>query len=888
MGRIPALRAGEAGVNSGGERGAFEGGEHSAARTRSTGPRGVDHRISRTRRKLAEARARESAGPDGKDMPGMRHQASAMNSGGRFTPALLLLFVGSGCSALIYEVVWFHLLRLVVGASALSLGVLLASFMGGMCLGSLAFSRVVSSERHPLRVYAVLELGIGLIGLAMPFVMPLVTKLYLESVGRGMGSTMVRAAVATLCLLPPTILMGATLPAIARWMETTREGLSRLGFFYGANIAGAVIGTIAAGFYLLRVYDTMIATYVAATINFVVAAIGLLLATRSAHVPAAAPAPAGASGPIQRIHPVTYVAILLSGLTALGAEVVWTRLLALLYGASVYTFSLVLAVFLVGLGIGSGIASWMTGWLRRPRLALGIAQLLICAAIGYAAWAIIGLLPRLQAFLIFQPEVTAHMGFMYFYDFMRTLLAFLPATILWGASFPLALSAVGSRDADTGRLVGRVYAANTVGAILGATLVSFLGFTEWGSQRTEQGLIVLAGVSAGLMFLSVMIRPDREDSGLERLVAAACGGAALLLVFLSVGWARAVPEGMIAYGRFVDEWDKEADYLYAEEGQSASVAVSVLPNGVRNFHVSGKIVASTEPIDMRLQRMLGHLPGLLHGNPKSALIVGCGAAVTAGCFVDYPNLERIVICEIEPKVVEAARQWFPDENRRVLVDERTEIIFDDARHFMATTNEKFDIITSDPIHPWVKGAAALYSAEYYDLVKDRLNPGGIVTQWVPLYQTNETSVKSQVGTFFHERAFPFGTLWNSDPEMIGYDIVMLGGIGPMRIDVDDIQRRMDMEELIAVKEALAEIEVYSAIDLMKTYLGQAPDMKPWLAGAPINDDRSLRLQYLAGMALDRYEDESIFSGMVEYRVYPEKLFVADIETEAALRLDFIR
>src|SRR5215467_14363245 len=195
----------------------------------------------------------------------------------RLLPFLLLLFVGSGCSALIYEIVWFQLLQLVIGSSALSLGVLLGTFMGGMCLGSYVMPRLLSTREHPLKVYGLLELGIGVIGVLELIAIPLVGGIYTSYVGHGFGGIVLRAAVAALLLIPPTLLMGATLPAISRWIETTREGISWLGFFYGGNIAGAVFGSLLAGFYLLRLHDMATATYVAAGINVFVALLGLAL-----------------------------------------------------------------------------------------------------------------------------------------------------------------------------------------------------------------------------------------------------------------------------------------------------------------------------------------------------------------------------------------------------------------------------------------------------------------------------------------------------------------------------------------------------------------------------------------------------------------------------------
>jgi spermidine synthase len=298
-------------------------------------------------------------------------------------PVLLLLFTGSGCAALIYEIVWFQLLRLAIGSTAVSLGALLASFMGGMCLGSVALPQIVSARRHPLRVYALLELGIGAFGLGLLFLLPLAGQLYAASVGHGAPAIAVRAVVCAICLLPPTILMGATLPAIARWMETSPVGVSRLGFLYGANIAGAVFGCLLAGFLLLRLYDVEVATYVALAINVTVALNGLILAAVSPYRPPE-PVPADPPAALPAVRPWSvYVAVALSGLSAMGAEVIWTRQLSLLLGATVYTFSVILAVFLVGLGIGSSIGSLLARGRRSPRLLLGWCQLLLVAAIGW-------------------------------------------------------------------------------------------------------------------------------------------------------------------------------------------------------------------------------------------------------------------------------------------------------------------------------------------------------------------------------------------------------------------------------------------------------------------------------------------------------------------------
>ncbi|MGE5190909.1 MAG: fused MFS/spermidine synthase, partial [Deltaproteobacteria bacterium] len=461
-------------------------------------------------------------------------------------PFLTLLFVGSGCAALIYEIVWFQMLQFVIGSSAVSLAVLLGTFMGGMCLGSLFLPRWISTGAHPLRVYAALELGIGLIGIAVLFGMPVVGSLYSAWVGHGLAGFLLRGAVSAVCLLPPTLLMGATLPAIARSVDATPHGVSWLGFFYGGNIAGAVVGCLLAGFYLLRVHDMATTTYVAAAINAAVALVALLLALRTPHAASVAASreevmfPQAAGAASVRGAWQVYVAIGLSGLCALGAEVIWTRLLSLLLGGTVYTFSMILAVFLVGLGLGSSFGSWLGRTSARPRFALGVCQMLLAAAVAWAAWQLGESLP----YWPISPALSLSPWFNLQLDLVRCLWAILPAACLWGASFPLALAAVASPGQDPGRLVGRVYAANTVGAILGAVSFSIL-FIGWaGTQQSQRLLMLLASLSALFVLLPAAWQKQLASStGAKRPLSRRLAGAIAVLCAagLALWLSRSVP-----------------------------------------------------------------------------------------------------------------------------------------------------------------------------------------------------------------------------------------------------------------------------------------------------------------------------------------------------------
>ncbi|HSW49636.1 MAG TPA: fused MFS/spermidine synthase, partial [Bryobacteraceae bacterium] len=402
----------------------------------------------------------------------------------RFLPALLLLFVGSGCAALTYEIVWYQLLELVIGSSAVSLGVLLGTFMGGLCLGSLLLPRLVPPNWHPLRVYGVLELGIAVCGVLVLYAIPYAGRVYAAALGHGLPGLLLRGLVCAICLLVPTMLMGATLPAIARWVETTPRGVSWLGFFYGGNTAGAVLGCLLAGFYLLRVHDMVVATWSAMAINVAVALLSLAL-SRSAP----RSAPSVAPEPDMRRVPggswTIYLAIALSGLTALGAEVIWARQLSLMLGATVYTFSIILAVFLLGIGLGSGVGSLWARDLQHPRVALGLCQLGLAGAIAWTAFMIARSLP----YWPINPSLTSNPWTIFQIDLVRCLWTALPPALLWGASFPLALASVAARGQDPGRLVGRVYASNTVGAILGALLFSVLFIPRLGTQGSQRVLI---------------------------------------------------------------------------------------------------------------------------------------------------------------------------------------------------------------------------------------------------------------------------------------------------------------------------------------------------------------------------------------------------------------
>jgi spermidine synthase len=812
----------------------------------------------------------ETLGPEAGPIPGR-------DAGQRWLPALLLLFIGSGCAALIYEVVWFQLLQLSIGSSAVSLGVLLGVFMGGMCLGSLLLPKYLNRSLHPLKVYAGIELGIGLFGILVLFGVPVVGRVYTSIAGTGQINLVLRAIVAGICLIPPTLLMGATLPAIARWVQTTPRGVSWLGYFYGGNLAGAVAGSLLAGFYLLRVYDMTTATFAAVGLNVLVAVLAILVANVTPHTVITSEEGA-ADAPAPETATIVYVAIALSGLTALGSEVVWTRQLSLLFGATTYTFSLILAVFLVGLGIGSSLGSALARTMN-ARTALGWCQLGLCVAIAWAGYTTSASMP----YWPINPSINATVGaqanvnwITFQLDLMRAVWVMLPGAILWGASFPLALAGVASPGQDSARLVGGVYAANTVGAIVGALITSLVLVGTVGSQITQQVLIGVAAMSGLLMLLPAV--------GERRPWVTSTPVVVVTIALIAGLLARSVPPIpwlLVAYGRYSATWVGQNEMVYVGEGVTASVAVTRTPSGVLNYHNAGKVQASSEPQDMRLQRMLGHITTLVPQAPSKVLVIGCGAGVTAGAVSIDPLVKNQTIAEIEPLVPRVVSTHFAEHNFNVVANPKVHVHLDDARHYLLTTSEKFDAVTSDPLDPWVKGAATLYTREFFDVVKQHLNPGGVVTLFVQLYESNEAAVKSEIATFLE--AFPKGAVFANTINGQGYDLVLFGQVEGRKINIDTVQARLSDPANEAVAKSLREVGINSAVDLFGTYAGRRSDMKGWLSDAQINTDGNLKLQYLAGLGLNLYQSDAIYKAMIKDSKYPDDLFDGSPETLASLR-----
>jgi spermidine synthase len=787
---------------------------------------------------------------------------------------LVVLFFGSGSAALVCELVWLQLLQLSLGSSAISVAVLLASFMGGMCLGSLLLPRWVPVAWHPLRVAAGLELGLVACGAFVLWGAPAIGGLYDRLALAGYPGIIGRGMVAAVCLLPPTMLMGATLPAVARWTRTQTDGEVWLGRCYAANLGGGVAGCLLTAFWLLPRFDVGTAALVAMAMHLAVAAGAGWLALSSRYEPAPVRPEAGLAVPGG-----IALAIAVSGGTALAAEVIWTRLLSLLCGGSVYTFAVILAVFLAGLGAGSWLgAAWVRGT-RCPREALGWCQLLVAAGVGWAAWQMHASLP----FWPVDPLLASRPGSMFQLDLVRCGWAMLPATVCWGASFPLAIAAAQATGRDSGQVVGGVAAANTLGAICGALAANALLVWWLGSQSAQQLLILLAAATGAGLIVPPAWRAARRGRRMPLVATVTAVTAACVLA----ATVPAVPAVLVAHGRHAARLADQAEITYVGEGLQASVAVSRTPAGTLRYHNAGKVQASSDPRDMRLQRMLGHLTTLVPPAARRVLVIGCGAGVTAGAVSIDPVVEEETIVEIEPLVPRSVAEHFADHNEHVLTNPRVRVRIDDARHHLLTSRETYDAITSDPLDPWVKGAAALYTLEFLQTVRARLAPHGVFTMFVQLYESSEAAVKSEVATFFE--VFPHGMVFANAADGRGYDLVLLGQAEPTRIDLDALETRLARPDMERVSRSLRQVGFSSGVELCGTFVGQAPDLRDWLRGAELNRDANLRLQYLAGLGLNEYRSGEIFAAMMDHPArFPADVFQGSERRVRQLRETLLR
>ncbi len=764
-------------------------------------------------------------------------------------PVAVACFFLSGVAGLLYEVVWTRLLGLVFGHTVHAITTVLAAYMGGLALGSVLIGRRADRLARPLRLYGILEAAIGLYCLATPLLFHAADRVYLWAF-QGLqpspaGSTVLHLLLSAALLLPPTTLMGATLPVLSRAVVGS-EGVaaSQVGTLYAVNTWGAVLGTALTGFSLIPALGLRTTIWTGAALNLLVAAMALLLApaARSAGPAGQEEAPSIGERALPWLPPgrvvIALVAIGISGGASMAYQIAWTRALSLVLGSSTYAFTAMLTTFLVGLALGALIVSRV----MRRRAIDGLAAFALVEIA--AALAVVLMLPALGGLPHAVVSVLGWAGVshasMVGTQFGLSFAVMIVPTLLIGATFPLLLAGLSRDRQQLGRDVGLVYGANTVGTILGSILAGFVLIRAIGIQNTILAAAA-ANLAAGLVVLATAPATGRRQRALG--IAAALGFVVLALTVPR--WDRGImTTGAAVYaGIFVQgtgdglrELSEKRELLFYDEGISTTVSVARDPGGTA-LTVNGKVDASNDA-DMPTQLLLGHLGPLLHPEARRVLVIGFASGVTAGALAQHP-LEAIDVAELEPAMREASR-FFARENRNVLADPRVRLREGDGRSILATAAQPYDLIVSEPSNPWIAGVASLFTLEFYRAARERLAPRGVMVQWLQNYSMYSRDMQMVVRTF--QEVFPHVSVWAATPN----DFLLVATPEPLRLDAAHVEARVAASP--GTREDFDRFGWHREGLVFRFFMGEE-DARRYAAGAPLNTDDRPLLEFSAPLAL---------------------------------------
>lgn len=754
------------------------------------------------------------------------------------------LFFFSGFAALIYQVVWMRFLSLFFGSDVYAAAITLSVFMGGLSLGSFIAEKLVDRLRNPLLWYGVIEIGIGAYafffhGLLHSF-SPMLREIYLAKFASSpLFYETCRVAVAALLLAPPTTLMGITLPLVVKSFARGEKGHGQLGaFFYSTNTLGALAGTLATAFLLVPRFGISQTTLTAVAINVCA---GLLVIAVSRAMKSAPPTDAASSEtalPEQvaeggwKYHPqsgrVALLAIAASGLAALAMEVIWTRILTLSFSGTVYSFATMLASFLFGIFYGSRLAGRSIDKAVNPVRVFALLELALGASVALLAVASI-FVPKIFGVLVWGLTAALHGSFLagslVSQFLIATLLIFIPTTLL-GATFPAAVRICTPSAARAGFGTARVYAANTAGAILGSLLAGFVLIPWVGSRASLLVVALIFAVTGAILYWESQKRDFAVFKSSWILFPVGVTALAALCALL-------VPRQIVLnYGQAKN---LRPEVLYHGEGIAHTVDIVHNDKGEVIMMVDGNIEADTSFVQRRHFVLKGHLPLLLHPSPREVAVVGLGLGLTLRSTERNPEVAHVQVIELN-REMEKAQEALGSVNDGVLSKPKIQLRIDDGRNFLAMSDRKFDMITADPIHPRITGVGYLYTEEYYRLLKARLNPGGVVCQWMPMYNISKRSFDVAFRTF--ARVFENASFWY----VRGHGL-FIATEQPFTIDYARVKARAAE---LPVAEDLESIEI-NGVDQFLSYCLMGPrQIKEYLASAPdtgLNTDDNAKLEY---------------------------------------------
>ena len=818
----------------------------------------------------------------------------------------LIAYTCSGLAGLVYEVSWTRLLTLYIGHTTAAASAVVAAFLGGLAIGAAGGGVIASTlrPRRSLQAYAALEVAVAVFALLLPFELraltPLLRWAYADA-SPGLLFPAIRLGSCLAMVFLPAAALGATFPMAVRWFSHRSTNPARVSSaLYAVNTVGAAVGSLLAGFSLIPAVGISGTTHIGMAASLLAAALVSVIALRdtdvdtpdatphidaTAHVDSASKrkprgrADAGADlkvrttsspgdqhAPAATSQPWLAITILgLSGFASLVHEIVWTRILALVLGPTTYAFAATLAAVVAGVAIGSGAGTWLVGRVKQGTHASWLALVLAVGAITVVATsALAGSYVPLSVARDVAAAPDSYASLLREGMLLVSSLI-LPTAICLGAAFPLALAIAGDPAHSPARRFGLVYAVNTLGSVTGTLAAGFV-LIPWLGLPTTLAAAAFVLVVAAVTIVVVDASRSAHDSA--RMTYGVYGAAAVAVVSIVVAPAWDQPllaSGVYLYSPFVpktldlETQLKAGTLLYYKDGAPATVSVKRL-TGTTTLAVDGKTDASNRS-DMLTQKLVAHLPLLLHDNPRNVAIVGLGSGVTLGAALSHP-VEHADVVEISPEVVEASR-FFEADNHKALADPRTHLIVGDGRSHLLLSQQQYDVIISEPSNPWIAGVAALFTKEFFEGAKARLAPGGIICQWAHTYTISERDLRSIVATF--SSVFPNGTAWMVNDN----DLLMVASLDPVLPHLDRIQKNWSRANAAA---NLAEAGAREPFALLTLYAGGPTELAKFGDGADLLDDDRMRLEFSAPRELHNQSagaNDASFASVADPDTIPE-------------------
>ncbi len=791
------------------------------------------------------------------------------------------LFFFSGATALVYQVTWLRDLSLIFGASFQATSIVLASFMGGLAIGGFLAGRLSERMARPLAVYGALEVAIAIFAVLLPGLLQGVDNYYVSAAHEAGGVTpflnTMRFIFAFGVLVLPTIFMGATLPVLIRFMVHAHGELgTRLSLLYGINTLGAAAGALTAGFVLLPQLGASATQSVAVSANLLIGALAIavdLVTRRRAtdnDLPIAEPELQSESRDLGTLPlRLAFIGTGVSGFTALSLEVMWTRAMSTTIGSTTYSFTIMLAAFLAGIWIGS----WIHATFPLRKINESVQFGVVLFGIGATSLISTQLIPRVPTLVVWLNLIVYNNTEQITFgtSALSAFAVMLIPSIFMGIAFPVASQARARLVRKFGASVGDTLGLNTIGSILGSLSAGFLLIPTLGLQ---DGMLFASFLAIGY---SLIVLASAWAAHAPTRSIAVPATAVLALAGVVVG-PILVPQWNVRdlaifrhdrleiYVRTAGDAFQDLTSIklaFYQEGHSSTVAVidgghEQYERGTRAIIVNGKIVATDNPPDMAHQLLLGHVPALLHPDPKSALIIGYGSGVTLGAVSTHHGIDDITLVEIEPAVLEAG-PLFRHINEDVLNNPKLNVVIQDGRNFVKTTNQKFDIITADPVHPWAAGSAYLYTTDYYAQASARLNDGGLMCQWVPLVALSEENIKSIVATFAEN--FKFVSVWSTYA-----DLVLVGSDSSIDLSMERLAERISEPD---VNRQLRWANFGDPMKFMSRLRVETSGVKIFSENAIINTDDNLYLEFSSPLSIGKSCRIQNLCGMASW--YPPRI-----------------